>query len=294
MTPDDELPEPKRNEWDVDAMWSRVRARAVDVAGQNQALSAPADSRSAGWRWIKAYAAAAVIVVAAGFGALFVRARFATPASRAPSVYTTSRGQYATVRLGEGSEIVLAPESRLVIAAGFAEGTREVSLDGEAIFGVHHDAAHPFRVRARGTTIEDIGTRFDVRAYAGDAVVTVAVTEGSVSLGDMSSALVLTSGEVGTRDSTGHVTAERTPGAAAYLRWQGGHLSFVERPLPEVLRAIGRWYDLDVRVPDTTLARRVVTAEFSTQSADQMLGALALAVDAKVERAGRVVTLRPR
>ena len=68
----------------------------------------------------------------------------------------------------------------------------------------------------------------------------------------------------------------------------------MSRPLPEVLATIGRWYDLDVRVPDTTLASRLVTAEFSTQSADEMIRALAIAMDATVERHGRVVTFRAK
>src|ERR1019366_1973328 len=57
---------------------------------------------------------------------------------------------------------------------------------------------------------------------------------------------------------------------------------------------IGRWYDLDVRVPDARLARRLVTAEFSRQSASEMIAALAVAMDATVEREGRAITLRPR
>jgi ferric-dicitrate binding protein FerR (iron transport regulator) len=64
--------------------------------------------------------------------------------------------------------------------------------------------------------------------------------------------------------------------------------------LPEVLATIGRWYDLDIRVPDPALASRLVTAEFSTQSAGEMINALAIAMDASVERHARVVTLRPK
>jgi transmembrane sensor len=308
MTPDEELPEPKRQAWDVDALWSRVRERTVDAAGQGH----PARPARKPWRRIRAFAAAASAIAIVGAGALLALARLrpaAIESNAAPAQYTTSRRQHATVQLADGSEVTLAPESRLTISARFAEGVRELSLDGEAIFDVRHDAAHPFKVSVGGAFIEDAGTRFDLRAYSIEGAVTVAVVQGSVFLhrgrSDSAAAtatatatgvntIFLDSGEVGTLDERGGMSVERTSRVSSYLGWASGRLSFVDRPLPEVLRTIGRWYDLDVRVSDPRLARRLVNAEFSRQSAAEMIDALALAMDATVERHGRVVTLRPR
>jgi ferric-dicitrate binding protein FerR (iron transport regulator) len=227
-------------------------------------------------------------------------------ASTEPGEYRTSRGQYATIRLADSTAVTLAPESHLTVSARFADGVREISLEGEAIFNVRHDALHPFRVRTHGALVEDVGTRFDLRAYPDDAEVTVAVAEGSVSLGVDSAAapatpahrspatVVLRGGDVGMLGTQGTVASEHSPSVAGYLGWADGRLSFVDRPLPEVLRTIARWYDLDLRVDDAQLARRLVTADFVRQSASQMIDALAVAMDATVERRGRIVTLRPR
>lgn len=267
-------------------------------------------------RWVYAYAAAVILCAVAG--TLFVR-RYnraaALAGDSAPGDYRTSRGQYATVRLADSSEVTLAPESRLTISPRFSTGARDIALEGEAIFSVRHDATHPFRVRTRGAVVEDVGTRFDLRAYAGDASVAVAVVEGAVSFAaersgsglagasgsapgavqsQQASEVVLHSGEVGTLDANGHVTAERSSNVSGYLGWADGRLAFVDRPLPEVLRTIARWYDIDVRVTDPRLARRLVTAEFAQQSPAEMVAALAVTMDATVERNGRVLTLRPR
>jgi transmembrane sensor len=292
MNPADDLPEPERGQWDVDAMWTRVRARTVD---------APVVSRG-GPRWPRVLAAAASLIVIVGSGALIGRARLLPPSSAAAPAggqYGTSRGQYATIRLTDGSEVTLAPESRLTISPKFSEGAREISLDGEAIFSVRHDAAHPFRVRARGAIVEDIGTRFDLRAYPEDADVTVAVVEGSVSFGAAiakphSAPVVLGRGDVGMLDGPGRTSVRKDRRADGYLDWAIGKLSFNDRPLPEVLRTISRWYDLDLRVTDPRLARRLVTAGFSRRSPSEMLDALAIALDARVDRSGRVLTLTPR
>jgi ferric-dicitrate binding protein FerR (iron transport regulator) len=155
--------------------------------------------------------------------------------------------------------------------------------------------------------VEDIGTKFDVRAYSDDAAIAVAVAEGAVALGragaadttgiaanDAAQGVVLREGELGTLDASGRVATARGDVVASYLAWADGRLRFVEAPLPDVLRAVGRWFDLDVRAEGRALASQVVTAEFDTQSGEGVLKALALSVNASVTRSGKVVTLHPK
>ncbi|MFI5233792.1 MAG: FecR family protein, partial [Gemmatimonadales bacterium] len=286
MTPHDDPPEQPPESWDVDALWTRVRERTVGAADDRAMPLVPPRRGRRVTPWMYAYAAGLVLCATAGAWIVRSRDRSAAPPAAAPGDYRTSRGQYATIRLADSTVVTIAPESHLAVSARFGEGTRELSLEGEAIFSVRHDAAHPFRVRARNALIEDIGTRFDVRAYPGDAAVTVAVVEGSVAVtrasGDSVTTaepqrpgIILAGGTVGTLDRRGRVLSVRAPDVARYLGWATGRLSFVDRPLPEVLATIGRWYDLDVRVNDARLAERRVNAEFSTQSPSEMLDALA-------------------
>lgn len=217
--------------------------------------------------------------------------------------YVTARGERATLELADGSRVILAPESHVRVPGSFGKGGRDFFLDGEAIFEVVHDSSRPFRVHAKGAIAEDIGTRFDFRAYENDPSVAVVVAEGSVTLarehaGRAASATsqadraVLGKGQLGRLDRAGRLTTTSGVPLDPYLGWADGRLAFVDAPLPDVLLRIGRWHDLDVRVADARLTSRRVTAEFSTQSSGEMLGALAAAVGARVERSGRVVTLR--
>jgi transmembrane sensor len=219
--------------------------------------------------------------------------------------YVTPRGQRATFQLSDGTRLVLAAESRLRVPADYGRQIREVHLEGEALFDVVHDTGRPFRVRARDAVAEDIGTRFDMRAYPEDRRVAVAVAEGAVALGRADTSgpdtpstggppqgVILRRGEVGTLDSDGRVTTDTGAVVATYLAWVEGRLQFVETPLPEVVQTVGRWYDLDVRIEGRALAARTLTAEFGAQPADELLGALGLAVGARVVRSGRVATLR--
>ncbi len=305
---------PTGSSWNADQMWADLRGRSqgpTPLAEPRAARRSPGGLKRAfnDQRLAPYSSAAAIIFVLAGAAALWLGTRGTTVqtshALEEAGHYSTTRGQYATIQLTDGTRVTLAPESRLTIPAAFGHDRRDISLDGEAIFDVKHDAAHAFRVHARGAQVEDIGTRFDLRAYRNESAVTVAVAEGAVTLGrergDSASVsrhdvegIVLHRGDLGSLDTSGHASTKHSVRIAAYLGWASGRLSFVSRPLPEVLTTIGRWYDLDIRVPDAALAARLVTADFSTQSADEMIHALAIAVDANVERNARVVTLRAK
>ena len=98
------------------------------------------------------------------------------------SVVATPVGVRDSVRLLDGTIVVLAPASRLTLAADYGEGERNVSLDGAALFAVVHDSAHPFAVHAGNAVVRDVGTAFTVRADDDAGVVRIGVTEGAVSV----------------------------------------------------------------------------------------------------------------
>jgi transmembrane sensor len=294
------------SEWNVDRMWADVRARTVDANRPASAPSAlPHRSRRLAFDmhpWRTRIAASLLLALIGTVAWLEWRPRPTEVAPAIPDVvYQTRRGQTATVQLSDGSKVRLAPESRLVVAAGFDDNARELTLDGEAEFDVHHDATRPFRVRTATTVTEDIGTRFGLRAYGDEANVTVAVAEGSVALGRRTTTergspegVLLRAGELGVLDPSGAVSTAHGAAVMRALAWTRNELLFDKQPMTHVLATISRWYDLDIHVADARVAATLVSAEFSTQSADEMLQALALAVDAVVERNGRRVTLRGR
>lgn len=298
---------PTASQWNVAAMWEKVRAETVDAnrpAAQSAAHRRVPRVAFAVPRW-RRIIAASILVGLVGTGGWF--AQMQRIPNRVPAepevVYQTTRGQTAMVQLSDGSRVRLAPESRLTIAGTFGDSLRELALEGEAEFDVHHDAARPFRVRTATTITEDIGTRFGIRAYRGEPRVTVAVAEGAVALARRSASMagrqrpegvLLSAGDLGTLDRQGTVAIIQGAAVSRALAWTKNELIFAKQPLSEVLNTIARWYDLDIVVADAGVASRPVTAEFSTQSPDEMIQALAIAVDAVVERDGRHVTLKGR
>ena len=170
-----------------------------------------------------------------------------------------------------------------------------VELEGEAYFVVRHDTARPFVVRTAHGTTEDLGTQFDVRAYREEHL-QVVVAEGRVVLRPTARAgaaapLTLRPRERGVIDSRGTLSRTRGIPVGQYVSWTRGVLWFHEAPLRSVTAQLGRWYDLDIAVSDTSLAAETLTMSFGSQSADEALATLAKVLDVRFTRAGRSVLL---
>lgn len=292
---------------DVDSALQRIRERAASQTPESaipisRVVSRPAPARAVP-RARRVWASAAAIA----FIALTVTIwRVSRPEQSAPPTmtdYVTSKGQRLTMRLGDGSRVVLGVDSKLSRPVNYGEDSRDLYLTGEAFFEVTHDAARPFRVHTQGGVAEDLGTRFGVRAYAGEGVTEVVVSEGQVALAPGAARAndegntrrtVLSAGDLGVVDSSGDVRVEHDIDTARRLAWLEGRLVFEDALLADVVTELARWYDLEIRVIDAELAATPVTATFQGEPAAQVLMILASAVNARYERDGRIVRLIPR
>jgi transmembrane sensor len=207
----------------------------------------------------------------------------------------TAARQQLTVRFDDGSRVQMAPGSHLRFADPTATGLtpRDVTLEGEAVFDVTHDPAHPFIVRAGSLITRDIGTRFIVRAYPTDARREVTVADGSVSVRlqgasgrPVGPALLIRQAERVRTDSAGRLTRDVGVDTATALAWTAGRLVFVSTPMRDVVLDLARWYGIDVRLGDSALVERRLSATFTREPVASVLMSVAAAVDARVERTG--------
>jgi ferric-dicitrate binding protein FerR (iron transport regulator) len=285
---------------DANTAWPALAAQiGADTArpGRPQApltLIPPDRQRASGVVRITGWAATILLVAGASYASWHEfrptpRRQAEAPAIRA--VYSTARGERATVELRDGTRVTLAPETELRIAAT----GRQVYLSGEAVFSVTHDSTNPFRVTAaNGTIVQDIGTRFDMRAYASDKIVRVVVAEGSVSLRGSAQSVILERGTLGVIDSAGAAQITRGVVADSYLAWAQGHLTFTNARMADVVPELSRWFDIDVRLGSSKLADDRLTVSLNDVPADVALDVIARALDARVVHSALSATLYPR
>lgn len=209
------------------------------------------------------------------------------------TTYLTRNGERAEIRLPDGSSVVLGVASRLELPGDYLAGDHRVRLVGEALFTVLHQTGKPFTVLAGPTVTQVLGTSFVVRRYATDTAAVIAVREGKVATYTEGVApTVLTAARQVVFDRTGMGRVrEMDP---ALFSFAMGILTLKGGLLPEVIPDLDRWYDVDIRLGDPTLATHHMTAKLAAGSAADLMGILEGTFNVRVVRDGRVLTLFPR
>jgi transmembrane sensor len=279
---------------DVEAALSRVKARRDAVDARPLKLDQFVARPRFAWRVpLSAIAAAAVFAIGvAGF--LSLRDRPTQPlAPSAARMVATGIGAIDSLRLADGTRVILGPRSSISIAANYGVQRRDVEVHGDAYFDVVHDASKPFTILASGAIIQDLGTRFTIRTDAADGVA-VSVAQGSVSLQGVNTkghGIVLRPGDRGSVLPNGQTVSRR--GTAEDMAWMRGRLVFREAPLTEVIASLKRWYGIELKVTDESLASRHLTATFSGEPPERVLEVIRLVLGADIERRGDTVIVRP-
>ncbi len=283
----------------VDRMWRAVLAATSAAGDPAKALKREPPTQSfrvvprqpASWWRRRSFAAAAASALGfVGVASFLIANRLVTERSLTTTRdYAAGPQERAAVELPDGTHVLLAPGSHLKLPSNFSRD-RQANLDGEAEFTVVHDKRRPFSVRTAQTVTRDLGTAFDLQAYAETGTTRVIVTEGTVDVGGLSV-------EAG---QAAMVTAHQPPALIPRvhpdhdLGWTRGQLVFDAMRVSDAATIISRWFALDVRVPDTALGARHVTARFTNPSGDQVLASLASTLNVRVDRNDQIITLIPQ
>ena len=185
----------------------------------------------------------------------------------------TNSGKTAqTVRLPDGSNVILEPNSTIRYLSHFKASKREVYLDGEGFFEVVHNEKQPFLVYAKQVTAKVLGTTFTVRAFKDDKEILVAVKTGRVSVdthaadrGPTASQVILTPNTEIIYNQDDRQLSKRiveTP-LPLLLPEEIKRLRFVDAPLREVFEAIEKIYGVDLVFDQATFASCVLTTSVS-------------------------------
>jgi transmembrane sensor len=236
-----------------------------------------------------AFRAAAAVIAVLGLTALWRSTRTAAGES-----YVTTTGLAREIRLVDGTEVRLGPASSLQLDAGFGRDHRHLTLHGEAWFKVTHNAAMPFAIRVGTTTVEDIGTAFLVRESDTEEV-SVRVAEGAVRLTTSASArdstVLLKAGDGAVATPVGITVAAGAVSASEGEALAAGRLTFTDASLVEVRDALHRWYGVTLRIGDSTLAARHVTADFTGEPISRVASVLGLTLGVTAEAFGDTIEL---
>lgn len=159
---------------------------------------------------------------------------------------TTPRGGTFRVTLPDGSNVWLNAASSLRYPTSFKGGERLVAVQGEAYFEIAQNAQHPFKVKINDkTTIVVLGTSFNVNAYANENSIATTLFSGAVRMQQGNEQVTLHPGQQARTGLTAIETVQNID-TAQVLAWKNGLFDFHNATLPEVMRQLARWYDIEV------------------------------------------------
>lgn len=181
-----------------------------------------------------------------------------------------------TVTLGDGSEVELNLGTSLRYM-NFKDQRRVTLSKGEAFFKVHHDALHPFVVRAGSGQTQVTGTQFNVWKYRDQVKVTL--VEGSVLVS--SENFKLGSGyRLGPGMQAAYHAGDLEPSLNqtyandASLAWRSGKLVIDNLTLDQALPLINRYLESPLRLADASTGSVRISGIYNTSDVKKLVRTL--------------------
>jgi transmembrane sensor len=184
----------------------------------------------------------------------------------------TREGERARMTLSDSTEVVLNSGTTLCYNADFNRSDRKVRLSGEAWFDVATNRDKPFVVQLDKLNISATGTKFNVSSFGNEDRIEATLEEGHINLkveGTLPVELVAGQQAVYFR-KTGKILV-RDVAIDTYTSWKENKLRFKDTPLEEVLRRVGRKYNVRFELSSPDLLELKYTATFIDESIEEVM-----------------------
>jgi len=189
--------------------------------------------------------------------------------------FKTGNGEIRTIVLADQSSVVLNANSDLRVPRflNLISG-RTVSLNGEAIFDVKHEAGNrSFEViMPNQWKIQVLGTEFNV--YARKSESKVFLNRGSIRLLTKNSgeaSLMLKPGDLVTEDKNKIIQRSSNRSLVEFGGWKDHVFNFNATPLSQVAQMLEDQFGKKISIPDTALANRNISGSCRWATEDDIL-----------------------
>lgn len=201
--------------------------------------------------WLRHWkvAAAAMIVLATGIGYLN------TIRKPVKQLVFVAEKQRKTLKLPDGSMAYLEPGTTLKYTGEFGKKERTVALNGEALFDVRRDDAHPFIVASPLISTTVLGTSFNMEAWDMKEAKVVVLTgmvqvaaKGREDQGEKEVIVTANKSAVYNKETHQLETADAADDARFYQQKQQGRFVYDGTEIGKVVNDLQRFYNINIRV----------------------------------------------
>lgn len=265
----------ERDRIKIELYQSLTKAMGQDDSGAE--IPAEAFETSPNRKFIRTWfnvAASLIILVAAGWLLYTSRTRKAEEVKYI--THTTGRGQQAMITLQDGSIVKLNNSSVISFPEKFANGKREIILQGEAFFEVKRDPEKPFVVRTDDLTTAVLGTSFNICAYQHKPV-EVTVKTGRVLVANVrrqTDKLELHPNQQIYFDPGNGIWEKREVSLERYLAWTDKIIYLDNTRIAELTDILEKWYDVTITLDNEALGNCTVSGKYKSDRLANILEGL--------------------
>lgn len=252
----------------IDEDWNKVRARMSFLPRRKRI-----PMRKYGLQ------IAAIFILAIGL-AYFLSQVLDKTEQYSPEYYEiASTGEIQKVELPDGSLVSLNKNGKLFRNSDFGKTNRDIILEGEAFFKVSKNKDLPFKIHTMNSTVEVLGTSFNVKSDTGLIVVSVMTGKVAFYLNeDNENRLELNpdnAGELNTKTRKLELLDSYDPNS---LVWYTKEFVFKNKPLEEVCDLLADYYQLTLIKDEDIQNNEGINITESTESVHELVSAINLSL----------------
>lgn len=182
--------------------------------------------------------------------------------------------------LPDGTSVWLMSGSTITYPSNFSGNeSRNVEVTGEAFFDVAKDSLHPFILNLGEVGLKVVGTSFNVMNYGDEDHVNVVLETGKVDIfkgkyNPNDDFVHLAPGQLLTYKKGEQEFLVSNVDVAKYTSWIGGTLLFRNDRFEEVLKRLGKWYNITIEINDREVSDFLFTATIKNENLDQIVDLL--------------------
>jgi transmembrane sensor len=297
----------ENKQFDKEKVWEQIQKRVPEI--QTKPTLRIKKEPHYGFKNILKIAAVFVISFTIGLLVMYYVGKNADSNLTEDYEIITPLGSKTSIRLPDGSNVILNAGSKLIFPKKFNDKQRLVSLSGEAYFDIAKNPKKPFIVNTSDIDIKVLGTVFNVKAYSDEGTVETTIIRGSVSIvkagnEKLKKPIILTvnqkatyiksKGEIALSDVDSISLGQKTKTAFSdksikklipidrlkidnqidvklAVSWTNGVLIFKSEPLESIAKKLERKYNVTLIFEDEKLRKSKYTGTLRDLTLEQVL-----------------------
>ena len=195
---------------------------------------------------------------------------------------STQKGEQTSVILPDGSKVWLNVDTKLSYPVNYGLRSRNVELEGEAYFEVMKNKQLPFVVSSGGITTKALGTSFVVSSYPESSTIKSSLIQGSIEVRYKKGSEILKPGQQLVYKKDKQKVTVRPFSENDELAWKNEQLIFRLTPFDQVIKELGKWYDVVFDYNPAIFKNETFTAKFKrSETLEHVLQVMAKAGEFK-------------